>query len=111
MNKKENVENGNRQYMKLENAGEYEGILFKNTKSRFQPAYNLVVNNSLVYNIRGYMAKQIKEIEPEVVNHKVYMKIEKKHSNKYNKDFLKIIGLKVFENAIQTKLQVEHIIE
>ena len=111
MNKKENVENGNRQYMKLENAGEYEGILFKNTKSRFQPAYNLVVNDNLVLNIKGYVAKQIKEIEPEVVNHKVYMKVEKKHSKKYNKDFLKIVGIKVFENAIQSKLQVEHIIE
>jgi len=111
MNKKENVENGNRQYMKLENAGEYEGILFKNTKSRFQPAYNLVVNDNLVLNIRGYIAKQIREIEPEVINHKIYMKIEKKHSNKYNKDFLKIVGIKVFENAIQSKLQVEHIIE
>ena len=109
MNKKENVEN--RQYMKLENPGEYEGILFKNTKSRFQPAYNLVVNDNLVLNIRGYIARQIREIENEVVNHKVFMKIEKKHSNKYNNDFLKITGLKVFENATQSKLQVEHIIE
>jgi len=108
----ENKENGiNRQYEKLNKEGEYEGLLFKNTKSRFQPSYKLVVNDKLALNITGYMAKQIKEIESEILNKKVKLFIEKVHTNKYNIDFFKITSLKVYPNTVQTKLTVEYIKE
>jgi len=113
MNKEvENKENGvNRQYEKLTRSGEYEGLLFKNTKSRFQPAYNLVVDDRLALNITGYMAKQIRQVEQEIINKKVKISVEKVHTNKYNKDFLKIVGLKVYPNSIQSKLEIEYIKE
>jgi len=110
MNKVENKENGiSRLYEKLNKEGEYEGLLFKNTKSRFQPAYNLVINDRLVINITGYMARQIKEIETEILNKKVKLSVSKVHTNKYNKDFFKITGLKVYPNSIQSKLTIEYI--
>jgi len=111
MNKVENKENeAKREYEKITQQGEYEGLLFKNTKSRFQPSYNLV-SDKITFNITGYMAKQIKEIESEILNKKVRILVEKVHTNKYNKDFYKITGLKVFPNTVQNKLVIEYIKE
>ena len=112
MNRVENKENEvKREYEKITQQGEYEGLLFKNTKSRFQPAYNLVINDKLVMNITGYMAKQIRQVEGEIINKKVKLLIEKVHTNKYNKDFLKIVSLKVYPNSVQSKLTIEYIKE
>jgi len=112
-----NMENegiGNtKMYAKLTDTGEYEGILFRNTKSKFQPSYNLKENSGLVWNIHGYMAKQLKVVEDDTVNHRVQITVEKAHTNKYNKDFLKISKIKVFDSPlnVQTQLQIEHVKE
>jgi len=100
-------------YAKLTDAGEYEGILFRNTKSKFQPAYNLKENSGLVWNVRGYMSKQLRAIEDDVVNHRVRILVEKAHSNKYNKDFLKITRIEVYDTPLnqQTQIQIEHVKE
>ena len=114
MKNKEDEGIGNtKMYAKLTDAGEYEGILFRNTKSKFQPSYNLKENSGLVWNIRGYMAKQLTVIEGDTVNHKVHIIVEKAHSNKYNKDFLKISKVAVYDSSLnmQTQLQVEHVKE
>jgi len=102
------------EYVKLSEEGIVEGILYRNTKSIYQPSYNLDHGNGIIVNITATPAKQLKDIEKDVLGHYVIITLVRKHSDTYNKDYLRIADLKIVDKPktpIQRKLEVQHVTE
>jgi len=97
--------NANERVYRRIGEGMFEGILFKNTFSHFQPAYSLV-NGNITYDITGTPARQLEEIANRVIGHRVRIVLESRISPRFRKGYLTITRIENLSNG-NNKKQLE----
>jgi hypothetical protein len=86
--------------------GTFQGALYRNIFSKFQPAYNLIDRNT-VYNITGTPARQLEEIENRVAGHIVKITLKPRESAKYDREYLAITHIENLGLAEKKPLTLE----
>jgi hypothetical protein len=98
-------ENANaKSYQKI-GQGTYEGTLYKNVYSQFQPSYNLVSGN-IIYNITGTPARQLEELKDKVAGHRIRIVLEERISPRFRKGYYAITRIENLSNG-NSKKQLE----
>ena len=98
-----------KEIVKLEGQGSVKLSGYSRNESQYGASFLLfpMGDSDKVYSISGFAAKQFDEIEDELFGKNFELRYETRHSDKFDKDYIVLTGVKVLKDRNRLNIEYE----